>query len=52
MGELPEAQSLQVTGQSCHHAQQELRKMLCLDLYVGLLDMMEQKQKSSEDLKV
>lgn len=27
-----------MTGQSCHHAQQQLRKMLCLDFYVGLLD--------------
>lgn len=36
--ELPETQGLQVTGQSCHHAQQQLRKVLSLDLYVGLLD--------------
>lgn len=41
VGELPEAQGLQVTGQSRHHAQQQLRKMLCLDLYVGLLEMLE-----------
>lgn len=27
-----------MTGQSRHHAQQQLRKMLCLDFYVGLLD--------------
>lgn len=38
MGELCEAQDLQVTGQSCHHVQQQLRKMLCLDFYVGFLD--------------
>lgn len=47
MGELPEAQGLQVAGKSCHHAQQQLRKMLCLDLYVGLLDKLE----NSEDLR-
>lgn len=39
MGELSKAQGLQVAGQSCHHAQQQLRKMLSLDLYVGLLDV-------------
>lgn len=50
VGELPEAQGLQVTRQSCHHAQQQLRKMLCLDLYVGLLDMLE-IHKSSENLR-
>lgn len=49
VGELPEAQGLQVTRQSCHHAQQQLRKMLCLDLYVGLLDMLK-IHKSSENL--
>lgn len=27
-----------MTGQSSHHAQQQLGKMLCLDFYVGLLD--------------
>lgn len=37
MGELSETQSLQVAGQSCHHAQQQLREMLSLDLNVGLL---------------
>lgn len=44
MGELPEAQGLQVTGQSRHHAQQQLRKMLRLYLYVGLLVMLEKTQ--------
>lgn len=44
MGELPEAQGLQVTGQGRHHTQQQLRKMLCLDLYVGLLDMLEKTE--------
>lgn len=39
VGELPEAQRLQVSGQSCHHAQQQLREVLRLDLYVGLLEM-------------
>lgn len=38
MGELCKAQDLQMTGQSCHHAQQQLGKMLCLDFYVGFLD--------------
>lgn len=44
VGELPEAQGLQVTGQSRHHAQQQLRKMLGLDLYVGLLEMFGEKE--------
>lgn len=38
MGELCQVQDLQMTGQSRHHAQQQLRKMLCLDFDVGFLD--------------
>lgn len=37
VGELAEAQGLQVTGQGCYHPQQQLREMLCLDFYVRLL---------------
>lgn len=51
VSELSEAQGLQVTGQSCHHPQQQLREMLCLDLYVRLLEMLEE-HKRSEDFKV
>lgn len=48
--ELPEAQGLQVTRQSCHHPEQQLREVLCLDLDVRLLWMLE-RHKSYEDLK-
>lgn len=37
MSEFSKAQGLQVTRESRHHAQQQLRKMLCLDLYIRLL---------------
>jgi len=54
VGELPEAQGLQVSGQSRHHAQQQLGKMLRLDLDVGLLGMLGtngRQVKTREDVR-
>ena len=52
MRELPETQGLQVTRQSRHHAQQQLRKMLRLDFDVRLLEKVRKTKKWGEEFKV
>lgn len=50
MSQLPETQGLQVTGQGRHHAQQQLRKMLRLDLDVRLLEEFEKLNSEGRNL--
>lgn len=46
MGEFAKAEGLEMTGQGCYHAQQQLRKVLCLDFYVRLLEVFRKTEMS------